>query len=299
MRFGLITPVVTRFPGRHAAWERDATADDLRRIAEAADRLGYHHLTCSDHVGIPSEVAKVRGATYYDPFSTLGFFAAVTKRIKLLTHVLVLPYYHPLEVAKRLGTLDRLSNERVIAGVGVGTLREEFELLGIEFEGRGERYEDALRALRAAFGGPTPEYRGAHYEFRGTVIDPCVRRHMPIWLGGHTPRSLRRALVFGDGWDPFGLSFERLRALLERARGWGEWRDRSAAFDLVLTAEDNFDMSSAAGIAAAAEVVERYSAIGASVMNLRFKHSTLTEYLDSLEQFAARVGARFAGSGPP
>src|SRR5512134_3031875 len=107
MRFGLITPIVTLFPGRHGGWEESATNADLRRIAEVADRLGYHHLTCSDHIGIPADVAKVRGGRYYDPFSTLGFFAAVTRDIKLVTHVLVLPYYHPLEVAKRLGTLDR------------------------------------------------------------------------------------------------------------------------------------------------------------------------------------------------
>lgn len=295
MRFGLITPIVTRFPGRHAEWERDATADDLRRIAEAADRLGYHHLTCSDHIGIATDVAEVRGATYYDPFSTLGFFAAATHDIKLLTHVLVLPYYHPLEVAKRLGTIDQLSSGRVIAGVGVGTLREEFELLGVDFEGRGARYEDALRALRAALGRRAPEYRGTHFEFRDVIIEPCAwQACMPIWLGGHTPRSLRRALVLGDGWDPFGMSFEQLRALLERARGWVEWRERTEPFDLVLSAEESFDLRHPGGIEAAIEAVARYASLGASVLNLRFKHSTLAEYLDTLEQFAAKVRVRFA-----
>jgi probable F420-dependent oxidoreductase len=296
MRFGLITPAVTLFPGRHATWEESATAEDLRRVAEAADQLGYDHLTCSDHVGIPADVAKVRGSHYHDPFSTLGFFAAVTRRIKLVTHVLVLPYYHPLEVAKRLGTLDHLSGGRMIAGVGVGTLRQEFELLGVEFEGRGERYEDALRALRAALGQTMPEYRGTHYQFSDTIIEPtAVQKRMPIWLGGRTPRSLRRALTFGDGWDPFGLSYDQLRSLLGRARAWPEWCHGGAAFDLVLTPEESFDVLSPAGIDRARETAARYIEIGASVMNLRFKHSTLEEYLESLARFAAEVRPRFDG----
>jgi probable F420-dependent oxidoreductase len=296
MRFGLITPVVTRFPGRHGAWEASATPDDLRRIAQAADELGYHHLTCSDHVGIPAEVTKVRGDCYYDPFSTLGFFAAVTRRIKLATHVLVLPYHHPLEVAKRLGTIDRLSGGRVIAGVGVGTLRAEFELLGVEFEGRGERYEDALRALRAALGTRTPEYRGTHYAFEDIVIEPhAAQARMPLWLGGRTPRSLRRALMYGDGWDPFGLTYDQLRSLLQGAREWPQWREHEGEFELVLAPEESFDVRTAAGLANAVEVVERYAGIGATALNLRFMHATLATYLDSLERFAAKAAAHFAG----
>jgi probable F420-dependent oxidoreductase len=272
------------FPGRHAAWEREANAEDLHRIAQTAERFGYHHLTCSDHVGIPAEVAKVRGGCYYDPFSTLGFLAAATATIKLVTHVLVLPYYHPLEVAKRLGTLDRLSGGRVIAGVGVGTLREEFELLGVDFNGRGERYEDALRALRASLGKRQPEYRGSHYSFGDVIVDPyAVQECLPIWVGGHTPRSLRRALLYGEGWDPFGLSYERLRALLERARGWREWRERERPLELVLSPEDLFDLRTAAGRDDAKEVIERYAAIGATMLNVRFRHDSLKEYLGQLE----------------
>jgi alkanesulfonate monooxygenase SsuD/methylene tetrahydromethanopterin reductase-like flavin-dependent oxidoreductase (luciferase family) len=142
--------------------------------------------------------------------------------------VLVLPYHHPLELAKRLGTLDQLSGGRVIAGVGVGSLREEFDLLGVDFEGRGPRYEDALMALRAALGRRQPEYRGSHFAFEGFIIDPCaVQERMPIWLGGRTPRSLRRALQFADGWDPFGFTHAQLELLLERARQWPEWHNRA------------------------------------------------------------------------
>ncbi len=290
MRFGLITPIVTQFPGRHAAWERNAGAEELRRIAAAADRLGYHHLTCSDHVGIATNVAKVRGHTYYDPFSTLGFFAAVTRRIRLVTHVLVLPYYHPLEVAKRLGTLDRLSGGRVIAGVGVGTLREEFELLGIDFEGRGERYEDALRALRASLGKQRPEYHGSFYDFGDVIIDPAaVQERLPLWIGGHTPRSLRRALLYGDGWDPFGLSHDQLLTLLARARGWREWGERASPLELVLSPEELFDLRTAPGRDAAQRAVDRYADLGATILNVRFRHDSLDDYLEQLEVLSAQL----------
>ena len=294
MRFGLTTPVVTLLPRRHATWEESAGVDELRQIAVAADRLGYHHLTCSDHVAIPVEIAKVRGGRYYDAFATLGYVAALTQRIRLVTHVLVLPYHHPLAVAKRLGTLDRLSGGRVVCGVGVGSLREEFELLGVDFAARGARYEDALRALRAALGERQPEYHGNHFAFRDFVVDPCAQQaHMPIWLGGRTARSLRRALSFADGWDPFGFSYAQLQALLDRARQWPAWRERRAPFDLVFAPERLIDVSSAEGIAAAIAMVAQYEQLGTTVFNLQLRHRSLQDYLDQLDTFMAKVAARF------
>src|SRR5262245_54195915 len=160
MQLGLVTPIVTRQPQNDAPWTEAAGPGEIVRIAEAADRLGYHHLTCSEHVAIPAAVAPVRGSRYYDPLATFGFLAARTTRIRFVTHVLVLPYHHPLEIAKRYGTLDRFCGGRLVLGVGVGTLADEFELLGAEFPGRGARYEDALRALRASFGRAAPSYEG-------------------------------------------------------------------------------------------------------------------------------------------
>src|SRR5262245_17963806 len=236
MRFGLTTPVVTRHPDHAAAWEEDAGPAEIARIAVAADRLGYHHLTCSEHVVIPAAEAQVRGSRYYDPLATFGFLAAQTERIRFATHVLVLPYHHPLAIAKRWGTLDRLSGGRLILGVGVGSLEEEFRLLGVDFAGRGEPYEDGLRALRAAFGRREPAYAGTHWRFGGMVVDPCgVQTDVPIWLGGRSARSLRRAVELADGWAPFRLSLPELEALLRRAREGRAWRERTMPFEVVLT----------------------------------------------------------------
>src|ERR1700704_6708082 len=124
MKIGIVTPVLTLLPRAHARWEETGTLDDVVDIAREAERLGYHHLTCSEHVAIPTDVAEVRGGTYWDALATLSYLAARTSTIRLATHVLVLGYHHPLEIAKRYGTLDRISDGRLILGVGVGSLEE-------------------------------------------------------------------------------------------------------------------------------------------------------------------------------
>lgn len=295
MRFGLVTPVVTCHPDHHSTWEEEGGPAEIARVAIAADRLGYHHLTCSEHVAIPTAVAPVRGSRYYDPLATLAFIAAQTVRVRLVTHVLVLPYHHPLALAKRYGTLDRLSSGRLVLGVGIGSLEEEFALLGVDFDERGSRYEDALRALRAAFGEREPVYSGSHYQFAGMLVDPCsVQAHVPIWLGGRSRRSLRRALLLADGWDPFRFTLAELEELLPRARAWPAWRERSAPFELVLTPERPPDPTVAAEREVLTSLIARHQAIGATALNLRFENRSLEHFLDQLEAFATLVAPRFA-----
>jgi probable F420-dependent oxidoreductase len=295
VRFGLVTPILTCNPRRDAAWTEHAGPAEVAAIARTADAFGYHHLTCSEHVAIPLAAVATRGARYYDPLATFGFLAAQTTRIRFVTHVLVLGYHHPLAIAKRYGTLDRICGGRLVLGVGVGTLAEEFALLGAEFAGRGARYEDAIRALRAAFGRREPQYVGSHYRFAGFVVDPCgVQTQVPIWLGGRSARSLRRAVALADGWDPFGLSLEALAALLARARASPAWRERTTPLELVLPLDRLFDPLDAAERGALAERLEGYRAVGATVVNLRFRHQSLAHYLEQLEVFAREVAPRFA-----
>lgn len=296
MRFGLTTPVVTLAPHTHASWEETAGTEEIRAIAAAADRLGYAHLSCSEHIAIPTSAAAVRGGRYYDPAPTLGFIAAITRRIRLLTHVIVLPYHHPLAIAKRYGTLDRLSGGRVLLGVGVGSLQQEFELLGHRFAGRGERFEDALKAVRASLGQRQPEYRGAFYDFSEFIVDPpALQRHMPIWIGGRSARSLRRALELADGWDPFGLDLTELRDVLARARDGPAWSERSDPFDIVLSPEEPMSLKDAADVRKAIEIVHRHQGVGATAMNLRFQHDSLGQLLESLASFAEDVMPQFPG----
>jgi len=230
VRIGLSTPLVMQLPGVSSSWERSATVADLARVAHTADELGFDHLTCAEHVAVPVDEGAQRGLTYWDPLSTFGFLAAHTSRIRLTTSVIVLGYHHPLEIAKRFGTLDLLSGGRLVLGVGVGSLAEEFDLLGAAFDGRGERADDAIRALRASLSTTRPSYQGTHYRFDGFAVEPCaVQEKVPIWVGGRTLRSLRRAVTLADGWMPFGLSTADLQAMLARV-------DVPAGFETVLPA---------------------------------------------------------------
>ena len=217
-----------QLPGVASAWERDAGVEDLAGIARIADDLGYDHLTCAEHIAVPEDAAEGRGLTYWDPLATLSFLAAHTRRIRLATSVIVLGYHHPLEIAKRFGTLDRLSGGRLVLGVGVGSLAAEFALLGAEFDDRGERADDALAALRVSLSTPRPAYDGRFYRYGGVVVEPCaVQPHVPIWVGGRTLRSLRRAVRLADGWMPFGRSAAELSEMLARV-------DAPAGFEVVL-----------------------------------------------------------------
>lgn len=206
-----------QIPGTASAWEAEAGVDDLVRVAVAADELGYDHLTCGEHVAIPVGAFEGRGLTYWDPPATLAFLAAHTSRIRLATSVLVLGYHHPLEIAKTYGTLDLLSGGRMVLGVGVGSLAEEFDMLGAAFDDRGARADEAIAALRAAWSDPRPVFDGQFYPFAGVAVEPCAARPaVPIWVGGRTQRSLRRAVTLADGWMPFGLTAAQMSEMLAR-----------------------------------------------------------------------------------
>jgi probable F420-dependent oxidoreductase len=275
VHLGIVTPVLTALPGAHAAWERDASWDEVVAVVRAADRLGYSYVTCSEHVAVPVDAAAVRGGRYWDPLATFGYLAAVTEQIHLATYVLVLGYHHPLEIAKRYGTLDAVAGGRLILGVGVGTLREEFDLLGAPFEDRGERADEALEALRGALGVSQPRHHGRFYDYDDVVVDPhAPRPDVPIWIGGRTPRSLRRALAHGDGWAPFGLSTGQLSRLLGQA-------EVPAAFDVVLQSPAPIDPQGAPDEARAA--LDDLRAAGATHASLRFVHHSPAHYVEQLE----------------
>jgi len=285
LRLGLITPVVNLNPRFDpAAWEIDGGVEDVVAVAVEAERLGYDWVSCPEHVAVPVAVADQRGGRYWDPLATLSYLAAATERIGLLSHVLVLGYHHPLEVVKRFGTLDLLSGGRVILGVGVGSLEAEFDLLGAPFAGRGHRADDALAAIRASFGQRRPTYDGPTYRFGDVIVEPSgVQDHLPIWVGGRTRRSLRRALDHGDGWIPFGLDAAALAAVLDdpalaerRAGPAGP----SGAFEIILAPEPPLDpLGDRAGTSVA---VERSRAMGATGLAVRVVSRSRAHYLEQL-----------------
>jgi probable F420-dependent oxidoreductase len=286
LALGIVTPVLHMNPRFDPPeWEITASVDDVITIVQSAESLGYDWVACSEHVAIPAAASTVRGGRYFDPFSTLGFFAACTSRIGLLTHMAVLPYHHPLELVKRLGTLDVLSKGRVIAGVGVGSLQPEFEVLGHTFEGRGDRSDDAIRAMRAAWGQRIPEYHGSHYEFEGFIVEPSgLDRHLPVWVGGRTRRSLRRAVELGDAWMPFGHTLQKMQELLDTPsvrQLLGDYTDREThPLPMVLAPEPPIDpLGDPEGTLA---FLRSYQDVGATGFSLRFENHSMAHFLEQL-----------------
>lgn len=274
MRIGLSTPVVMQVPGSSSEWEQHGDIDDIARVAAAADELGFEYLTCAEHVAVPVDESANRGLVYWDPLATLSFLAARTSRIRLVTSVLVLGYHHPLEIAKRYGTLDRISGGRLILGVGVGSLAAEFDLLGTPWADRGHRADDALRALRTSLSSPQPEYDGEYYHYRSMAVQPCaLQPRVPIWVGGRTRRSLRRAVQLADGWMPFGLRDDELAQLIADVHP-------PAGFDVALSTGRPVDpMGNPTGTV---ERLRSLHAAGATVV-------TCTVAADSTEHYCAQL----------
>ncbi len=288
LRLGILTPVLTLIAGSHASWEQDGTIQDVARIAQAAETLGYDHLSCSEHVAVPESAVAVRGGRYWDPLATFGYLAASTDRIRLLTDVLVLGYHHPLAIAKRYGTLDRISGGRLVLGLGVGSLEEEFSLLGAPFSDRGERADDHLRALRASMSQSVPTYEGSHYRFSGMVVDPCaVQDHVPFWIGGRTARSLRRAVALGDGWCPFGLTPDAVSDMMTKACATPAWAARDQPLEVVLQTGRPVDPQGDPD--GAAEVALGLREAGATMLSLRFVHHSVEHYIEQMDAMAQVV----------
>jgi len=286
VKLGIVTPVVTRLPRAHARWEVEAGLAEVERVVVQAERLGYDFCTCSEHVAVPREIAAERGGTYWDPLAVFGYLAAKTSSIRFATFVLVLAYHHPLAIVKRYGTLDRISGGRLVLGVGVGSLLEEFELLDAPFAGRGSRADDAIRALRACFGRKSPAYHGTHYDIEGFIVDPTsTTADVPIWIGGQSARSLRRAVELADAWSPFALNREDITRLLAQARETDAWAARARPLEVVLQPVPPFDpLGDPDGTRGR---IERLAEAGATGLALRFEHHSPDHYVEQLEAMQA------------
>jgi probable F420-dependent oxidoreductase len=285
MRAGIVSPVATLNPRFFQSWEADAGIDAIAATAQAGERLGYHHVTCSEHVAVAADKLHLRGRSYWDPLATLGYLAACTQRIRLATHVLVLPFHHPLAIAKRYGTLDRISGGRLILGVGVGSAPEEFELLGVPFAGRGDRMDDALRAIRQTFGQPAPSYHGTHYSFDGWVVEPHgIQQTVPLWIGGRSERALQRAVELGDGWAPQGANHLTFAEMVKRAIQSPAFAARERPLEIIMATPPELDPVQEPR--RLADAIAELDTIGATMLNVRLVHRSLAHCLEQFEAYA-------------
>src|ERR1700722_7682025 len=173
----------------------------LRACAHAAEQLGFDALFVSDHLCIPPDDTEGSDGRYLDVLATLAYLAGATDRIRLGVSVLVLPYRPAVLTPKQVATIQELSGERMILGVGVGWMKREFEALGVDKRLRGRMSDETLRVLRHLFTMAPTAYDGDLVSFPGFVCEPKPKRP-PIWIGGNGEPAIGRVLEFGDGWHP-------------------------------------------------------------------------------------------------
>src|SRR6185312_15137759 len=182
----------------------------LRRWAQTVEGLGFDLLMISDHIAVTPDVAEQYPPPFYEPFTTLAWLAGITDRIQLGTTVLIVPYRHPLLVARMAANLNDLSGGRLVLGVGVGWAVQEFDALGVPFRQRGKLTDDYLRAVRAAWENDE-DYRGGR---------------IPVWVGGNSDAGLRRAVRLGDAWHPLRFTMPWLREAAGRLQQAAEQAER-------------------------------------------------------------------------
>jgi probable F420-dependent oxidoreductase len=172
----------------------------IRAFAEAAEDLRFQSVWVTEHIVVGSEAVEPYGRVY-DPLVTLGWVAGWTERVGLGTSIVLVPLHNPFHLAKEVATLQELSSGRVTLGVGIGWHRDEFEFMGVPFEGRGRRADEAIRLMRALWQSE-PSFEGRHWSYRSATAEPRPSTQPEIWVGGSSERAIRRARELGDAWHP-------------------------------------------------------------------------------------------------
>lgn len=197
-------------------------------VAQLAEELGFESIWSAEHVVMPDQYRSrypyskdgrmpIPDEPIPDPIVWNTWAAAATQRLVVGTAMLVLPEHNPVVLAKSVASLDSLSGGRVILGVGVGWLREEMEAVGEDWTNRGERADEAIRAMRALWSEPVASFEGRHSSFREVKCNPRpgAPGGVPIHIGGHSPAAARRAGRLGDGFLPLGGPLEAMGELFE------------------------------------------------------------------------------------
>ena len=193
-------------PTDHVAQAAEfVTGEAVMACARAAEDAGFDACFVTDHPAPDIKWLAGGGHHALDPFVALSFAAAATTRLRVQTHILVLPYRNPLLTAKSVLSLDVLSGGRVILGVAPGYLKPEFAALGVDFDERNELTDEAIDVMKRIWTDGEIEIEGRNFRTRGTTMAPPTvqRPHPPIWVGGNSTAAIRRAAERGQGWVPF------------------------------------------------------------------------------------------------
>ena len=205
MHFGVILP----------NYGKDSTPHGIRRVVEAAEELGFDSVWATEHIIAGPEAVDPYGRVY-SPLVTLGWIAGWTEQIGLGTSIVLGPLHNPMHLAKEVATLQELSGGRFTLGVGMGWHKDEFEFMGVEFEGRGRRADEAIRLMRALWSGEH-DFEGQNWSFDNATSEPHPSPQPQIWVGGSSDRAIRRARELGDAWHPSrGSDADHVRRVKEQ-----------------------------------------------------------------------------------
>lgn len=282
-----------RIPGA-GPW---AGPDEISTVARRAEEMGFDSLWMTDHIALPTKIDtpypyRADGkflwpsdTPYLDTLMALSWAAAATTRVTVGTSVLILPWRPIVHTAKALVSIDVLSKGRFVLGVGVGWMKEQFAFLGASFADRGPRTNEAIRLLRHFWTEPEVDFHGEFHDYSGFRMYPKpVNGTIPVWTGGYSPASLRRAASVADGWHPLALGPEDYATHLATLKRLVEENGRSM---------DEIELSARPLYKAPYEpsTLEAYAELGVThfVCDTSFEHPTLTAALDELEQLAAKL----------
>ena len=222
------------------------SAEAIMEVARTAEAAGFGAVHVTDHPAGDGRWLDGGGHHALDPFVALSFAAAATSQLQLLTYVYIAAYRNPFLGAKSVLSLDVLSNGRVILGTAAGYLKPEFAALGVEFDERNDLFDENLEVMRLAWSGDDVEYQGRHFSARAVRMRPMPPRpHPPIWIGGNSSRSVRRAVESAQGWAPFNTfgyarasrtasidDVDQLAARIEEARRYATEIGRTEPLDV-------------------------------------------------------------------
>jgi probable F420-dependent oxidoreductase len=291
---------------------------ETTELAKRGDELGYSAFTLPEHLLTPNwQQAPISTKFWYDTAVIGSYIAAITRRVKLLTSVSVVPYHPPVQMAKTLATLDVVSNGRVRYGVGSGWMKAEFRRLGIPFKERAAITEEYLRAMKELWTSDAPRFSGKYVSFDDVAAfpKPVQRGGIPIYIGGFGDGPFRRVATLGDGWIPMSLSpkdvvkgLGQIKSLMEK-----QGRDPGSLFvgvtgglDIgagetrqwqhdVLGEHSPVEMPPPVeSVRQAVDVAGEYLRAGATYMSVGFKWRTAPELADKLEEFAREVMPAFS-----
>jgi len=236
MKFTILVPNSLRVRAVTQPWQAKLGPVEIARVVALAEEVGYHKATLGEHVLMPEAHLDASGPQWPDVTTTLAFVAAQAPSLRVGSGVSVLPLQHPIVQAKRWATLDWLSGGRADLHIGVGWLKDEFDVLGVDFTQRGRIADEYIEAIITLWTEETPSFSGRFVSFPPLAAEPkpVQKPHIPLWFGGSSDAMMRRVAKWGAGWTPFLVAPEEFPARMDRIRSRPEYDGRTIELHLGL-----------------------------------------------------------------